>query len=597
MLLRGVNQYVTVTPLMGTYRRLLSYLKPHRARLFLAILASQGFALSTALVSATLYVIINGLQNKDEVVIKDIPHADFLDIRFPATYIPFIMVGVFFMRSFFEYISGYQMASIGIRVIRKIREDVYRHLMHLSSDFYAKSRTGDFLSRIMNDVGSIQGALTDVITDLIKQPFIILYNIPMVFIWGGPYAVYAVAIFPIVAIPIVFLGRNLRKTTKKMQERAADITSFIGETLSGIHVVKAFNREEDEIRKFETINKSVFDFFKRTIRITMVQRPLIEVMGACGAAIAVWFAIKHLPPDRFGAFVISLFVFYEPLKKLSKVNSTIQQSVAAGGRIFEILDMESTIQDAPGAEDFREEIRDIAFRDVSFSYVPDKRVLHNVSLSVKHGQVLALVGPSGSGKSTLVNLLLRFYDPVSGTVEINGKPLQAYTLSSLREKVGIVSQDTILFNMTVAENIAYGNPEASRERVVAAARAAHAHDFIQDLPQGYDTKMGERGLKLSGGQRQRISIARALLKNAPILILDEATSQLDTESERVVQSALENLMKNRTVFVIAHRLSTVQKADRIVVLESGRIVQEGNHESLLSQGGLYKKLYDLQFNF
>lgn len=596
MLLRGVNQYVTVTPLMGTYRRLLGYLKPHRGRLALAILASQGFALSTALVSATLYVIINGLQNKNEVVLNNIPHADFIDIRFPATYIPYIMVGVFLMRSFFEYISGYQMASIGIRIIRKIREDVYKHLMHLSSDFYSKNRTGDFLSRIMNDVGSIQGALTDVITDLIKQPFIILYNIPMVFIWGGPYAVYAIAIFPIVAVPIVFLGRNLRKTTKKMQEKAADITSFIGETLSGVHVVKAFNREADEIQKFERINKSVFDFFKRTIRITMIQRPLIEVMGAIGAATAVYFAIKHLPPDRFGAFVISLFVFYEPLKKLSKVNSTIQQSVAAGGRIFEILDMHSSIQDAPDAEDFQETIREIRFRDVCFSYVPERTVLSGINLDIQHGQVLALVGPSGSGKSTLVNLLLRFYDPVKGSIEINGRKLSSFTIQSLREKIGIVSQDTILFNMTIAENIAYGKRTASKEDIEGAARAAHAHDFICELPQGYDTKMGERGLKLSGGQRQRISIARAILKNSPILILDEATSQLDTESERVVQAALEYLMKGRTVFVIAHRLSTVQKADRIVVLEAGRIIQEGSHESLLKQGGLYKKLYDLQFS-
>ncbi len=581
---------------MGIYRRLLTYLKPHRGRLVLAVLASQGFALSTALVSGTLYAIINGLQNKDEVVLGNIPHAPFLHIHFPTLYLPFIMVGVFLLRSFFEYVSGYLMASIGIRIIRKVRDDLYKHLIHLSSDFYSRGRTGDFLSRIMNDVGAIQGAITDVITDLFKQPFIILYNIPMVFIWGGPYAIYALIIFPIVAVPIVFLGRNLRKTTKKMQERAADITSFIGETLAGVNVVKAFNREEDEIKKFENINKSVFDFFKHTIRITMIQRPLIEVMGAIGAAIAVWFALKTLPPDRFGAFVISLFVFYEPLKKLSKVNSTIQQSVAAGGRIFEILDMKPSVQSAPDAQDFQETIRTTAFRDVHFSYDSQKPVLRGINLEVRHGEVLAIVGPSGSGKSTLVNLLLRFYDPTAGAVEINGRDIRGFTLHSLREKVGIVSQDTILFNMTVAENIAYGMPAASREAVESAARAAHAHEFIQELPKGYDTIMGERGLKLSGGQRQRISIARAILKDAPILILDEATSQLDTESERVVQDALENLMKMRTVFVIAHRLSTVQKADRIVVLEEGRIVQEANHESLIRQGGLYKKLYDLQFS-
>jgi len=580
------------------YKRLLGYIKPHRSRLIIAIAASQGFALSTAMISATLYIIINGLQNKDEVVIQNIPHVPFLmdlNIRFPVFWIPFIIVGVFSLRSFFEYLSAYQMASVGIRAIRKVRDDLYDHLVYLSHDYYSRGRTGDFLSRIMNDVGSIQGAITDVVSDLVKQPFVILYNIPMVLLFGGKYALIALAVFPVVVIPITILGGSLRRTTKKMQQRAADITSFIGETLAGINIVKAFNREQDENARFQKINKGVFDYFRKMIRVTLIQRPLIEVMGAVGAAAAIWFSIQHLSLDRFTAFVVALFVFYEPIKKMSKVNSTVQQSIAAGSRIFEIFDAAPSVAERPGARNFRETIQSIRFEHVHFHYEPSTEVLKDINLEAKHGEVIALVGPSGSGKSTLVNLLLRFYDPTQGRIRINDQDIREFTLLSLRDRIGIVTQDTVLFNMTVAENIAYGKPHASMEEIRQAADAAYAHHFIETLPQGYDTSLGERGLLLSGGQRQRIAIARALLKNAPILVLDEATSHLDTGSERIVQTALENLMRGRTVFVIAHRLSTVQRADRILVMDSGKIIQEGTNDSLLSAGGAYKKLHDLQF--
>lgn len=585
---------------MNIYKRLLAYIKPYRGRLIIAMVCAQGYALATAMVSAMLYLIINGLSNANEVVINNIPHVPFLQqlhIRFPAKWIPFMMVGIFLLRSLFEYISQYQMASVGIRAVRKVRDDLYHHLVHLSSDFYQKGRTGDFLSRIVNDVGSIQGAITDVITDIVKQPFVILYNIPMVIVWGGRYAFFALMIFPLVAIPITILGKRLRRITKNMQERAADITAFIGESLAGIHVVKAYNREAAEIQRFERINKSVFDYFKRSIKLSLVQRPMIEVMGAVGAAMAVWFALGHLPPDRFGAFVISLFVFYEPLKKISKVNSTIQQSIAAGTRIFEVLDAAPSIQNAPDAHPFAEPVQSVKYEGIGFGYEPSKPVLFDIDFEVKHGEVLAIVGRSGSGKSTLFNLILRFWDPQQGRILLNGRDIRTLTLQSLRETIGVVTQDTILFNATVAENIAYGRPEATPDMIRNAAESAYAHHFIESLPQGYDTNLGERGLKLSGGQRQRIAIARALLKDAPVLVLDEATSHLDTDSERIVQTALEKLMENRTVFVIAHRLSTVQRADRILVLDAGRVVQQGSNEELLSQGGIYKDLYELQFNF
>ena len=582
---------------MDIYKRLLGYIRPYKIRFGLAVFCMFLYSAANSLVSATLYIVINGLYHKDEVIIGNLPHLSFLPaIRFPAFWIPLVIIGVFVLRGLFDYISNYQMASIGIRAVRAIRDELYSHLVRLSNDFYSRGRTGDFMSRILNDVGAIQGAVTDVIVDMIKQPLVILFNIPMVFIWGGPAGISALLIFPLVAIPITVFGKSLRRTTRKMQERAADITAFIGETLAGINIVKSFNREDAEIRRFRQINKSVFEFFQKTIRITIVQRPLIEIMGAVGAAMAVWFGLKHLPPDRFVAFVGALFIFYEPLKKISKVNSTIQQSVAVGSRIFEILDARPSVQDREFAIAFKDAVEEVWVDRVSFAYGSGKKVLEDVDFRVRKGEVLALVGASGSGKTSLMNLLPRFYDPTGGAVKINGIDIREMTLESLRGKIGIVTQETILFNATIRENIAYGNPRASLEDVRRAAQAAYADSFIEDLPAGYDTPLGERGHRLSGGQRQRIAIARALLKDPEILIFDEATSHLDTESEREVQRALENAMQGRTVFVIAHRISTIQKADRILVLNEGRIIQEVTSDSLLREDGAYKKLHDLQFS-
>ncbi len=589
---------------MDIYKRLLGYVKPYRWRLALAFLCMLAFSMSNALVSVAIYVITKGFFQKDHVVIDNIPHIPYLSKLFPQIssfalpiiWVPIILVIVFILRGFFDYISNYQMSNVGILAVRKVRDDLYRHLVYLSHDFYAKGRTGDFLSRITNDVGQIQGAITDVITDLVKQPMVLIFNIPFIFFWGGKYALIAILIFPLVAIPIVLLGKQLRKLTKKMQERTGDITSFIGETLAGAHIVKSFTSEEREIHRFEEINKSVFDYFRRTIKITIIQRPLIELIGAVGAAFAVWFGIKYLPAERFAAFFISLYICYEPLKKISKVNSTIQQSIAAGQRIFEVLDSKPTICDKPGAISFDEPVREISYEHVDFFYETDKWVLKDIEVKARHNEVIAFVGASGSGKTTLVSLLLRFYDPIKGSIKINGRDIRDLTLPSLRGMIGIVSQETVLFNCTIRENIAYGRPDASLEDVKRAAEIAFADHFIEALPKGYDTPLGDRGLKLSGGERQRIAIARALLKDPPILVLDEATSHLDTQSEKEVQGALENLMKDRTVFVIAHRLSTIQKAKNILVMDKGRIVQQGTSDSLLRQGGVYKNLYDLQFN-
>ncbi len=583
---------------MGTYRRLLAYVWPYRRRLGVATLCMLGVSLANALISVTVYVTLNGLTNRNRVVIDNIPHAPFLSrFEFSAHWIPAIIIAVFLLHSVFDYFSKYLMAGVGIRAIRQIRDDLYAHLVKLDMDFYSRGRTGDLISRTLNDVGSIQGAITDVIVDSIQQPMTILFNVPMVFLWGGPYAVFAILVFPLATIPIIYLGKRLRRLTKRMQERSSDITAAMGETLSGIHVVKAFNQEDYEISRFQAINRSVFDFFKKSVKNTAIQRPLIEVMGAIGTAFAVWFALKHLPADRFGAFVGSLFIFYEPLKKLSKVNSTVQQSIASGNRIFEILDAEAKIvEDPSGVRLDREEVEHVRYERLSFEYEPGRRILSEIQFQVSRGEVLAIVGPSGAGKTTLVNLLLRFYDPTEGAVKINGIDLREINLRSLRDLIGVVTQETVLFNVSVAENIAYGMPNATREEIRRAAEAAHADGFVQELPKGYDTLVGERGIKLSGGQRQRLAIARAILRNPPILILDEATSHLDTESEREVQRALEYLMEGRTVLVIAHRLSTIQRATKILVLDEGRIVQIGTNESLLKEGGVYKRLHDLQFN-
>lgn len=591
---------------MHVYRRLIGYLKPYRMRLILAVGCTLLYTLAHSLVSVTVFIVLNGLQNKHFVALPPIPRIELLErlgldflsdgvnIQFSTALVPFIFITVFLFRGVFEYISRYQMSVVGLRAVRKIRDDLYAHLVHLSMRFYSKGRTGELMSRTMNDVNVIQAGVTDVFVDLVKQPLVILFQIPLVFFWGGPLALAALTVFPLVLFPIIYLGKQLRKTEKKTQEQLANINSEMQETFSGMNVVKAFNMEQYEIRRFEATHKNVFGFLKRSLRITIIQRPLIEVIGALGTSFAIWYGMRVLPLDRFASFVTTLFLFYEPLKKLSKANASLQQAVAAGSRIFELMDEPPEPQQ--GALILEKEIKSVRYDHVFLEYEQEKPVLKNLDFSVQAGEIIALVGTSGAGKTSIVNLLLRFYDPAEGAILINGIDIRNYTLRSLRDRIGIVTQETFLFNATVFENIAYGRLDASLEEVKQAAEAAFADEFISLLPQGFNTVIGERGVTLSGGQRQRLAIARAILKNPPILILDEATSQLDTESERQVQTALEQLMSGRTVFCIAHRLSTIQNADRILVMDEGRLIQSGTNEALLKEGGVYKRLYDLQFH-
>lgn len=580
---------------MEIYRKLLKYVKPFKAKIGVAFFCMLLYSIFNSLVSVTTYIIFNGF-SRGGTVSLDIPKVGGT-LSFSVTMVPLIVISVFLFRGISDYVSNYLISNVGHRAVMNVRNEFYEHLSKLSLDYYSSGRTGDLISRAMNDVMHIQGAITNVLVDLVKQPLVILFNIPLVFYWDYKLAFISLVVFPLVAIPIVVFGKRLRKLTKMQQERTADITSVLQETINGIRVVKAFNMEESEVKKFRGINKSVFNYIIRTVKFTVIQRPLIEILGAFGVAFAIWYGLNNLPLDRFTAFIASLFILYEPLKKISKVNSTIQQAIGAGGRIFEVMDVEPHIVDHPEALELKEDVYRIDFENVSFSYGDsDKEVLTNIDLSANRGEVIALVGASGVGKTTLVSLLPRFYECTKGEVKINGIDIRDYKVKSLRSKIGVVTQESVLFNDTVSGNISYGLDSIDSDDVIEAAKAANADGFIRELPKGYDTLIGEKGVKLSGGQRQRLCIARAILKNPPILILDEATSQLDTESEREVQGALENLMKGKTVFVIAHRLSTVQKADRIVVLDKGQIVQVGTNDDLLAMGGQYKKLYDLQFN-
>jgi len=560
------------------------------------------FALFQASVSAAMYVTINGLLDREKISFESLNHIPFLqDLTFPIIFMPLFLGGVFLLRGIFDFIANLFVTVVGLKAVRNIRDDIYEHLHFLSLDFFSKGRTGDLMSRTINDVNHVQGAITDVLVDLVKSPATIVFNIFWVYVFGGLPGLLAVVVLPFLAIPVIILGRKVRKFTRRSQESTADVTSIFHEAITGIRVVKSFNQEKAEVGRFKRINHRVFRYLKRQAIATLVQGPIVEIVGGIAAAVGLWFALHHLPPDRFVGYLTTLYVFYEPIKKLGKVNSQIQRAIASGDRIFEIIDTPPSIQSLPSATTFDDQVEEITYENVGFHYLkPDEEgvlfAIKHVNFKVQAGEIIAFVGSSGSGKTTLVNLLPRFYDATSGTIRLNERDIRSITLESLRDKIGIVTQDIVLFNDTVSSNIAYGKPEASPEEIIKAARIAHAHDFILRLEKGYDTVVGEKGIQLSGGQRQRLTIARAILKNPPILILDEATSSLDTESEREVQRAIDESMAGRTVLVIAHRLSTVQNATKIVVMDHGQIIQAGTHEALLNTSGHYKRLYELQFN-
>ncbi len=505
--------------------------------------------------------------------------------------VPFIMI----IRAFSDYMSKYLLSWVGVRVITDIRQKVFVHIQNLSLDFFNKANVGDLISRITNDCQQAQSAITTVISDAIKHPFTIIILACGLLHEDWKFSLTAVVLAPLCVLPIAIYGRKVRRTSKLSQENQGEIVSHLHENITGVRVVKAFHMEEYEQQKFWETCYRQFSYQMRMVRSINILSPLIEIVAAIGVSAALYYASQqHMPTGKLWGLLIGIFFLYDPIKNLSKLHTTIQKSLASTDRILVILDAKSTVIESSTAKELLP-IRDqIQFDNISFRY-DSKWVLQNVSLTIPHGKTIALVGPSGAGKTTLLNLLPRFYDPTTGRILIDNTDLREVTLRSLRQQMALVTQDAILFNDTIGNNIRYGSMDTTQDQMFEAAKRAYAHDFILHQPHGYDTVVGDKGVKLSGGQKQRLAIARAILKNPSILLLDEATSALDTESERMVQQALDELIRGRTVIAIAHRLSTIQHADQIVVLEHGRMIEQGRHEELLSSGKLYRRLYDLQF--
>ncbi len=507
---------------------------------------------------------------------------------------------IFLVKNLFWYAQSFLIVRVEQGVIMDLRNKLYSHFHRLPLEYFHGQKTGVLISRITNDINLVKGAVANGFAQALRQGFLVLVFLFLVFWASYKLAFIALLLFPFALLIIGKFGQKVKKSSFITQEKMGSITSVLQETLSGIRVVKAFVMEKFEIKKFMNATKDYFKTMVKLTRIGSLAPPLTEILGVFAAVLLLWFAGREilsgtLDPERFFLFLFAMLSLMQPIRTISQLNIDIQQGLAAGKRIFEVLDTQPKIKSYPDAVKKECLEKMVAFGGVSFSYDGNKQVLSDISFEVNAGEVVALVGPSGAGKSTLMDLLIRFYDPTAGEIEIDGIDLKKIELGSLRNLMGIVTQETILFNDTVWNNIAYGFQQASEDRVHDASRAANAHDFIMAMPQGYQTIIGDRGVKLSGGEKQRLAIARALFKNPPILIFDEATSSLDSQSEALVQQAIDRLMKGRTVFVIAHRLSTIQSVDKIVVLDHGRIAQIGDHKSLMKEGGLYKRLYQMQF--
>ncbi|MDR7866224.1 MAG: ABC transporter ATP-binding protein [Sporomusaceae bacterium] len=571
---------------MNLYLRLLKYVRPYMFRVVVAVICIIMAA------AANLYV---------PWIIKDVID-DVLTAKDMAmlNIIAGGIIAVFLLRGVFFYGQTYLMAFVGQRVIIDIREALYRHLQRLSLSYFETRRTGAIMSYITNDVAALQSALVESVIEMLTESVVLVGSMAAMFFIHWKLSLLTFITLPLVFQAINVFGKKLRRAGAVMQERAADITSVLQETVLAVRVIKSFVREDYEIERFGRENYHNFRAQMKSAQLMATLTPLIEFLAAIGVTVIIWYGGHeviggNLTTGALMAFLIYVVNLSNPIKRLSRVYGNIQKALAAAERVFEVLDTEPDIQDKPDAADLPSINGEVAFHNVSFEYKPGEPALVDISLTARPGQVVAIVGPSGAGKTTIANLIPRFYDPSAGYIAIDGIDIKAVTLASLRRQIGIVPQETMLFNGTVYENILYGDLDAPREAVIAAAKAANADNFIMEMPQGYETQIGERGAKLSGGQRQRIAIARAILKNPRVLILDEATSALDTESESLVQEALDKLMVGRTSFVIAHRLSTVQRADVILVMERGRIIEQGSHATLINTGGLYSKLYQVQF--
>jgi len=566
-------------------KKLLNFVKDSWFLLFLAMICLLGVAAATPIMAYLVKPVL------DDVFIKK----DY-DMLYLLT---FAVVFVSLIKGIASYGEEYLLGYVGQKVIKRFRDDLYDHIQDLPLAFFYKERTGVLMSRITNDVNIVKNMLTSAITGSIKDIFTVI-GLTFVIFWQIPkLAIFAFLILPIAYYPIVAIGRRVRRVSRGCQEAMADMNAFLHETFAGNKIVKAFQREEYEKKRFFKQTRKVFKLEVKEIKAKSISSPLMEFLGGLGAAFTIWYGGSHVisgiyTTGTFMSFLAAVMMLYGPIKKLSKLNNAVQKGLSATDRIFDVLEQKTSVVEKSNPINIKREAHTVSFKDVSFKY-EQVMVLKNIDLTVANGEVLALVGTSGGGKTSLVNLIPRFYDVTHGSISIDDIDIRDASISSLRDNIAIVTQEPILFNDSVRNNIAYGKKNATDEEIVNAAKSAFAYDFIQGFPNKFETSIGELGGRLSGGEKQRICIARALLKDAPILILDEATSSLDTESEMLVQKALENLMKGRTTFIIAHRLSTIGYANRIVVIVNGQIVEEGEHQELINRRGEYFKLYNLQF--
>lgn len=566
-------------------KRIFNTVKPYRTILIISMI-------SMALVAA--------LSGAQAWVCKPLIDKIFIEKdQFTLNILPLLLVAIFLVKGFFYFSYTVFLEKVGQGVVRDLRQQMFDHIHALPLSFFHQTSTGEMISRVISDVNLIQTGVSHALIGIIKDAITVICLVGVIFYMNWKLAAMSMIFLPAAMIPIVIFGRLHRRYSIQTQQTMAEITTILHETITGNRIVKAFCMEKYEGTRFAKAVNRLFSIVIKDAKVKNFSHSLMELLAGIFIAFNIWYGGYQVlegqsTPGTFFSFLVALGMIYGPIRGLSGVNSIVQQGMAAAKRVFSILDSETIINDKPNAITLPPLKNNLEFKKVSFSYDKDSPVLDSINLTITKGEVLAIVGTSGAGKTTLVNLVPRFFEPTKGQVLLDGHDIRDLKLKSLRNQIAMVTQQTILFNDTIRNNIAYGDYNKSEDEIIAAARAAHALDFIQQLPDGFDTKIGESGAKLSGGQRQRLSIARALLKNAPILILDEATSALDTESEREVQKALENLMRDRTTLVIAHRLSTIRNADRIIVMQDGRIVEEGSHETLLGNEGIYQMLHSMQ---
>ena len=601
---------------MTRYLRLLRYAAPYRGRIATSIGCLLVVSLLDAVTVASLQPVFDGLFGGEaNRQMLSLPRAlqpllgnwaaqaqQFMRAHQMSvlTFLAWFLLAVLIAKALVGYVSVYLMKYVAERVMTDVRDELYGHLHSLSLGFFLRKNTGEIISRVTTDVDALGASVTDLFRNALREPFTIVGLIAVLFLIHWQLALVSLVIFPMTVIPIIKFGQKIRRRGTRVLERRAELSTVLQEGITGIRIVQAFGMEEYERQRFRAKNRELFQAILRIVRVDALSSPVMEILEAVGVVVAVWLGgwlvfRGELTPGAFMGFLGALASLYVPIKRLSAVNNNIQRGMAGVTRVFEVLDQRAEVADRPGARVLPPVKETVTFERVGFAYEPGRFILRDIHFQTKMGEIVAIVGASGAGKSTLVNLLPRFFDPTEGRILLDGVDLRDVTLASLREQIGMVTQDTILFDDTVADNIAYGrSAQCDPARIREAARLANADEFIRDLPDGYATRIGEKGVRLSGGQKQRIAIARAILKDPPILILDEATSALDAEAERQVQEALERLMRNRTTFVIAHRLSTVIQADKIVVLEDGRLAEMGTHPELIAARAAYSRLYQNQ---